>query len=458
MDVTTEVLHIQFLGGCYISRNGVALPNIDTTRLQAFLCYLLVYAQKPQPRQQIALVLWSDSTEAQARTNLRKYLHHLRHALHDVERFLSIDAHTIQWRGDASVVVDIHEFERCLVESGKQKETGQYHNLAATLRRAIALYQGSLLPVCYDDWITVPRERIANQYFFALNELVALLENQQDYQEAIFYAHKLLEHDSLNEASYQRLINLYALAGHHSRATELYYQCVDVLKQELDLEPSAETQALFERVKTTHYNRLDSHAQPSERSIENLEFSGHPDSYLEQLTVIFTDIAGFSQLSETHNSTVLFTRLNEYMNLLNQIIQEGNGRVVKRMGDGILAVFAQPLYGLRAAYAIQKALRGFNQIDSQNDVLPFYTRIGVATGDVSVVYLTIEGKREFEIMGNRVNTATRLQRIAPINGIVLDQLTYTSCEAVVDGKVSQTTLMVNGGEEQVYIVKPEFID
>lgn len=128
------------------------------------------------------------------------------------------------------------------------------------------------------------------------------------------------------------------------------------------------------------------------------------------------------------------------------------------MGDGILAVFTQPADGLRAAYTIQTALSGFNQIDTQNDLLAFPSRIGAATGDVSVVYLTIEGKREFEIIGNRVNMATHLQRVTPINGIALDTLTYISCEAVVKDKASHNKLMLNGVEEQVYMVEPEQIN
>ena len=62
------------------------LPPLESARAQSLLAYLLVHRDAPQPRERIAFVLWPDSTEPQARTNLRKVLHNLRRALPDADR------------------------------------------------------------------------------------------------------------------------------------------------------------------------------------------------------------------------------------------------------------------------------------------------------------------------------------------------------------------------------------
>jgi len=85
------------------------------------------------------------------------------------------------------------------------------------LERVIALYDGDLLPSCYEDWIIPKREGLRQAYLNALERLVCLLEEQRDYQSAIQNAQRLLLQDPLHETAYRRLIRLHALNGDPSR-------------------------------------------------------------------------------------------------------------------------------------------------------------------------------------------------------------------------------------------------
>src|SRR4051812_47986897 len=64
---------------------GRRLPPLDSARAESLLASLLLHRDAPQPRQRMAFLLWPDSTERQAQTNLRKVLYTLRHALPDTE-------------------------------------------------------------------------------------------------------------------------------------------------------------------------------------------------------------------------------------------------------------------------------------------------------------------------------------------------------------------------------------
>ena len=75
------VLSIRLLGSFRLDYQEQALNTINTDRLQSLLAYLLIHRDAPVPRQHLAFLFWPDSSEAQARTNLRNLLHKLRAAL-----------------------------------------------------------------------------------------------------------------------------------------------------------------------------------------------------------------------------------------------------------------------------------------------------------------------------------------------------------------------------------------
>jgi DNA-binding SARP family transcriptional activator len=72
------------------------MMRIDSPRLQSLLAYLVLHRTAPQSRQHLAFLFWLDSTEAQARNNLRQSLHLLKHALPDADHFLQSDVQSVQ--------------------------------------------------------------------------------------------------------------------------------------------------------------------------------------------------------------------------------------------------------------------------------------------------------------------------------------------------------------------------
>src|SRR5919199_5068443 len=109
----TPPLRIRLLGGFDLRVGEDALP-LESARAESLLAYLLLHPEAPQPRQRLAFLLWPDSTEAQARTNLRHVLYHLRRALPDADRFLDAGARTLRWRADAPYRLDVAVFEEAL--------------------------------------------------------------------------------------------------------------------------------------------------------------------------------------------------------------------------------------------------------------------------------------------------------------------------------------------------------
>src|SRR5262245_44596417 len=108
---------LTLLGGFDLRRDGATIAGLAKPRAQALLAYLALRRLTPQPRRQVAFVFWPDSTEAQARTNLRHLLHDLRELVPAVDDLLHIDVHSLQWRLDAPCTVDVITFEQRLVDA-----------------------------------------------------------------------------------------------------------------------------------------------------------------------------------------------------------------------------------------------------------------------------------------------------------------------------------------------------
>src|SRR5438094_10390013 len=80
--------------------------------MQALLAYLALHTGVLQSREHLAFLFWPDSTEAQARTNLRQLLHHLRSALPDGGQFITADSQNILWHATPEFVIDVPAFEQ----------------------------------------------------------------------------------------------------------------------------------------------------------------------------------------------------------------------------------------------------------------------------------------------------------------------------------------------------------
>ena len=234
-----QTLHVQLLGDFSVDFGGAPAIPVNSARLQSLLAYLILRRDSPQPRRKISFLFWPDSEETQARTNLRKLLYDLKHTLPDIEQFIDLEGPTLDWRADESVFdLDVEKFEQAL----KQAQS------VADLREAVALYQGELLPNCYDDWILLERQRLHQLYMDALDQLIAQLENQRDYRAAINYAQRMMQHAPLEEETYRRLMRLYALKGDRAGVLRTYHACATTLQRELEVEPSEITRKEYERL------------------------------------------------------------------------------------------------------------------------------------------------------------------------------------------------------------------
>jgi adenylate cyclase len=139
-----------------------------------------------------------------------------------------------------------------------------------------------------------------------------------------------------------------------------------------------------------------------------------------RMSAVFTDIQGFSTISEQLDPSRLVNLLNRYLTEMSDIIMENRGTIDKYEGDAIIAFFGAPVYmedhavlACRSAVRMKQAEITLNKkiVEENLSPAPLFTRIGINTGEMVVGNMGTETKMNYTIMGNDVNLASRLEGV-----------------------------------------------
>ncbi|HZA35462.1 MAG TPA: adenylate/guanylate cyclase domain-containing protein [Vicinamibacterales bacterium] len=146
-----------------------------------------------------------------------------------------------------------------------------------------------------------------------------------------------------------------------------------------------------------------------------------PASALEErkvVTVLFCDLVGFTAASEQADPEDVRARLRPYHARLRQEIERCGGTVEKFIGDAVMGVFGAPVAheddAERAVRAGLRILEAMAELNAQDPSLALQVRIGINTGEAVVALGARAEEGEGIVTGDVVNTASRLQGVAPI--------------------------------------------
>jgi class 3 adenylate cyclase len=148
------------------------------------------------------------------------------------------------------------------------------------------------------------------------------------------------------------------------------------------------------------------------------------------VSVLFVDLVGFTARAEQLDPEEVRAILTPYHDTVRREIESFGGVVEKFVGDAVMSVFGAPTaYGddaeraVRAALAVRESVRELNEGDERLDL---QIRIAVNTGEALVALGARPSLGESMVAGDVVNTASRLQQAAPVNGILVGEETYAS--------------------------------
>jgi DNA-binding SARP family transcriptional activator len=248
------MLVVKLLGQFNVQLDG-QLIDIPSRPAQTLLAYLVLHPHTAYRREMLAGLIWPDANESNARSNLRHALWRIRKGLGELlgpELFPSDDL-TLAFNPPTDCWIDAN-----LINGKATTATAQ-----AALKAAVSAYQGELLPGFYDDWITLERERLQLAFEHKMELLLHQLDQAQRWADTIEWAEHWIKFGTAPEPAFRALMTAHAKSGLKAKVKEDYTRCVEALKREFGVEPSEETQALYQQLRSTRPFSTPAQAKPA---------------------------------------------------------------------------------------------------------------------------------------------------------------------------------------------------
>ncbi len=152
------------------------------------------------------------------------------------------------------------------------------------------------------------------------------------------------------------------------------------------------------------------------------------DPHLVDVTVMYLDIVQFTQFSEKHSPEQVIQMLNDLFGICEVITKESLGDIDKFIGDAIMAVFHDANDAINSAYKIiTYGLPEMNRLRRINGEQEIHIRIGINSGIVLKGDIGTSDRKDLTIIGDPVNTASRIEKLAPHDHILASEASLSRC-------------------------------
>ena len=243
-----NTLELKTLGSLRIFTGGAEITSMNwrTTKTRDLLAFL-VHQRNPVSKEVILEELWPDHEFEKSQGLFHTSLYYLRQILEKIGYPDLIIHQNRQYALAAKLfTTDRIQFQE-LVAAGLNDETPA-EKAYDFLERAITMYAGDYLQELDYVWLIPNREYLKNLYFEARLRLARYYLERKDYNRAISHLQLLAGIDSLSEEIHRLLMTAYAGLGNRSAVREQYNSLMIILKNELGLDPSPETQEVYRRL------------------------------------------------------------------------------------------------------------------------------------------------------------------------------------------------------------------
>lgn len=233
-------LTLKMFGGFSVRDGSGTVLSLRTRKTRALLAYLAVNSDRPQSRERLMALLWSDRSDRQARQSLNYALKLLR---------------ALPTEGGAALF-DSDGEQVTLHGAALESDVGRFQALRGSdPAGAVAFYEGQFLDglsipaAAFEEWLATMRSAFETDACDTLQRAADAAAGQGDNDQAIAFARRLAALDPLREDAHRRLMRYLYVSGDRVAALRQYQACADILKAELQVSPDAATRALFEEIR-----------------------------------------------------------------------------------------------------------------------------------------------------------------------------------------------------------------
>ena len=248
--------------------NGQAIEHWNNRKGRALFTYLAVNHKHRIYRDMLMETFWPNSDPNSARNSLNVALHSIRRTLQKVYpnyEYILFKGECYFFNPDLELWVDSEDFlQHWKIAQSIEREQGLEAALSAYERAAVA-YKGDFLEEDrYESWPSAERENFKEICLFILDKLSKYYSLDGKPSTALSLCETILAHDNCREDIHRRVMRCYYRLGHRDRALKQFQKCVDVLKGELEVEPTHTTVELYHQIKQDILRREEKFSDLSE--------------------------------------------------------------------------------------------------------------------------------------------------------------------------------------------------
>jgi class 3 adenylate cyclase len=178
------------------------------------------------------------------------------------------------------------------------------------------------------------------------------------------------------------------------------------------------------------------------------------------VSILFTDIRGFTSMAEKLDPKGVISFLNEYFSLMVDIVFENGGFIDKFIGDAMMVIYGVPVKAdddavrcIRTAIKMRDAMRQFNERRVKNGLLPVHTGIGINSGTVVAGNVGSQYRMNYTVVGDAVNLAARLVPLSREENIIISEETFRLVSGQFEIEKKEKVMLKGKNEpQQVYEV------
>lgn len=367
-------LSLTLLGGYSLLRPDGERIILKTRKSWALIALLAQSRDGTCNREQLAGLIWPHSGEEQARASLRQELAVLRRVIDDADQSLFTAQKESIHLNRAALSIDTRYLEQTARSNDEE-----------ALRGVAELYQGDFLhgfsirSVPFEDWLWLERQRLKELACSALEAVLLADLDRKETDKTLATAQAIIRIEPTHELAHRSIMSSLSTLGRRAEALAHYNKALEIMRRELDAEPSLETTNLFLQL------RDQSEGGANGQQVESADAAPSSKSEKRKLTFAAFGIRQSTQEQNAFDAEDLAALLGDIETICNEAASKYSGRCLGMLGDRCIMVFGYPI---AHEHASQRAVLTAFEVTSKHLEVsgPGYLHIscGIATGDTLV--------------------------------------------------------------------------
>ena len=248
-------LTLKLLGHIEIYRDSskpFAADAWTTRRARDIFCYIATSRFRRVEKELLIETFWGETDLNVIEKNFHPTISHIRKALNSrqtlKQNFLNYRDGAYQLSGEVSYSIDTEEFEHHIAEAEKAKREGDQEAVEYNVEAAYGLYRGEFMTGIFDDWVEERRNYYREQHGRIAKSLLKTAFKKKDWARSLKFAGEILQADPYREDIHFFIMRIFAAQGKRNAAKQQYETLQKLLKDELGVEPAAETKRLYQEL------------------------------------------------------------------------------------------------------------------------------------------------------------------------------------------------------------------